>query len=95
MRYLPVAAPGFAAAHVTGPLAEALGDAPVIVFDRVDDFQVGVDRLELNTAYGYPVWAMEGGDGVGGHGTWVVYGWNQDAVFLSGVTGAGVDALLA
>ncbi|MFF4707048.1 LysR family transcriptional regulator ArgP [Streptomyces sp. NPDC001288] len=44
MRYLPVAAPRFAAAHVTGPLAGALGDAPVIVFDRVDDFQDGFVR---------------------------------------------------
>ncbi|MER6466480.1 LysR family transcriptional regulator ArgP [Streptomyces sp. NPDC001228] len=44
MRYLPVAAPRFAAAHATGPLAEALGDAPVIVFDRVDDFQDGFVR---------------------------------------------------
>ncbi|MBD0274856.1 MAG: calcium-binding protein, partial [Acetobacteraceae bacterium] len=64
-------------------------------YDRVDDFRVGVDRVELHTAYGYPVWAMEGGDGAGGYGTWLVYGWNQDAVFLNGVTGAGVDALLA
>ncbi|MFE3168591.1 LysR family transcriptional regulator ArgP [Streptomyces sp. NPDC059224] len=39
MRYLPVAAPAFAAAHLTGPLPDALAAAPVIVFDRVDDFQ--------------------------------------------------------
>ncbi|WP_189297108.1 LysR family transcriptional regulator ArgP [Streptomyces cinerochromogenes] len=40
MRYLPVAAPGFAAAHVDGrSLPEALSRAPVVVFDRKDDFQ--------------------------------------------------------
>ncbi|MEU9387651.1 LysR substrate-binding domain-containing protein, partial [Streptomyces sp. NPDC048279] len=32
-------APAFAAAHLTGPLPDALAAAPVIVFDRVDDFQ--------------------------------------------------------
>jgi Ca2+-binding RTX toxin-like protein len=64
-------------------------------YDRVDDFQVGVDRLEVHAASGYPVWAMEAGDGAGGYGTWVVYNWNNEAVFLAGVTGAGVDALLA
>ncbi|MGW1879447.1 LysR family transcriptional regulator ArgP [Streptomyces sp. NPDC001975] len=44
MRYLPVAAPEFAAAHLTGPLPEALAEAPVIVFDRRDDFQDGFVR---------------------------------------------------
>ncbi|MEU9156696.1 LysR family transcriptional regulator ArgP [Streptomyces sp. NPDC048417] len=44
MRYLPVAAPEFAAAHLTGPLPDALAEAPVIVFDRRDDFQDGFVR---------------------------------------------------
>ncbi|MGW7425235.1 LysR family transcriptional regulator ArgP [Streptomyces sp. NPDC054813] len=44
MRYLPVAAPEFAAAHLTGPLPDALAEAPVIVFDRRDDVQDGFVR---------------------------------------------------
>ncbi|MES4892126.1 LysR family transcriptional regulator ArgP [Streptomyces sp. NPDC096012] len=40
MRYLPVAEPGFARTHLHGqPLPEALPRAPVLVFDRKDDFQ--------------------------------------------------------
>ncbi|MER6529685.1 LysR family transcriptional regulator ArgP [Streptomyces sp. NPDC001508] len=39
MRYLPVASPEFAAEHLAGPPAEALAAAPVVVFDRRDDFQ--------------------------------------------------------
>ncbi|MER6566025.1 LysR family transcriptional regulator ArgP [Streptomyces sp. NPDC001093] len=40
MRYLPVAAPEFTANHLGGrPLPEALPEAPVVVFDRKDDFQ--------------------------------------------------------
>ncbi|WKX73812.1 LysR family transcriptional regulator ArgP [Streptomyces sp. XD-27] len=39
VRYLPVASPGFAARHLTGPLARDLRDAPAIVFDRRDDLQ--------------------------------------------------------
>ena len=31
----------------------------------------------------------------GKQGTWVRWGWDGDAVFLAGVTGAGIDALLA
>ncbi|MEU1011947.1 LysR family transcriptional regulator ArgP [Streptomyces sp. NPDC005890] len=52
MRYLPVAAPEFAAAHVAGrPLPEALSRAPVVVFDRKDDFQDGfARRLGLGSA---------------------------------------------
>ncbi|MER5796487.1 LysR family transcriptional regulator ArgP [Streptomyces sp. NPDC001980] len=45
MRYLPVAAPEFAAARLAGVLPDALAEAPVIVFDRVDDFQDGFVRL--------------------------------------------------
>ncbi|MEV7787576.1 LysR family transcriptional regulator ArgP [Streptomyces sp. NPDC088106] len=44
MRYLPVAHPEFAAAHLTEPLREALPEAPVVVFDRRDDFQDGFVR---------------------------------------------------
>lgn len=44
MRYLPVAAPDFAARHLTGPMAEALLRVPVVVFDRRDDFQDGFVR---------------------------------------------------
>ncbi|MGV9890515.1 LysR family transcriptional regulator ArgP [Streptomyces sp. NPDC003395] len=40
MRYLPVAAPEFATRYLTGaPLPDVLAEAPVIVFDRRDDFQ--------------------------------------------------------
>ncbi|MER6067013.1 LysR family transcriptional regulator ArgP [Streptomyces sp. NPDC001792] len=40
MRYLPVGTPEFTAAHLGGrPLPEALSEAPVVVFDRKDDFQ--------------------------------------------------------
>ncbi|MEU5540528.1 LysR family transcriptional regulator ArgP [Streptomyces sp. NPDC020362] len=44
MRYLPVAAPGFAHRQPAGPLAEVLAEAPVVVFDRKDDFQDGFVR---------------------------------------------------
>ncbi|POX46095.1 ArgP/LysG family DNA-binding transcriptional regulator [Streptomyces sp. Ru71] len=45
MRYLPVAAPDFVARHLSdAPLREALSEAPVIVFDRRDDFQDGFVR---------------------------------------------------
>lgn len=44
MRYLPVAHPEFAAAHLVGPLREVLPEAPVVVFDRRDDFQDGFVR---------------------------------------------------
>ncbi|MEV6959971.1 LysR family transcriptional regulator ArgP [Streptomyces sp. NPDC051207] len=45
MRYLPVANPEFAARRLRGaPLAEALPEAPVVVFDRRDDFQDGFVR---------------------------------------------------
>jgi LysR family transcriptional regulator, chromosome initiation inhibitor len=40
MRYFPIASPAFAAAHFGGKLcAEALGTAPLIVFNRKDDLQ--------------------------------------------------------
>ncbi|WP_411104543.1 LysR family transcriptional regulator ArgP [Streptomyces sp. cmx-4-9] len=38
-RYLPVAAPGFAARHLAGELERDLREAPTIVFDRKDDLQ--------------------------------------------------------
>ncbi len=44
MRYLPVARPEFAARHLDGPLRRALPEAPVVVFDRRDDFQDGFVR---------------------------------------------------
>ncbi|MCX3290704.1 LysR family transcriptional regulator ArgP [Streptomyces sp. NEAU-H22] len=44
MRYLPVAAPDFAAHHLGGPLAQVLAEVPVVVFDRRDDFQDGFVR---------------------------------------------------
>ncbi|MGP2436226.1 LysR family transcriptional regulator ArgP [Streptomyces sp. JW3] len=44
MRYLPVAAPEFAARYLGGPLREALGAAPVVTFDRRDDLQDGLVR---------------------------------------------------
>ncbi|GAA2979075.1 LysR family transcriptional regulator ArgP [Actinokineospora diospyrosa] len=39
MRYLPVAAPGFAARWLDGPLRQRIGAAPVVVFDRRDELQ--------------------------------------------------------
>ncbi|MYR47381.1 LysR family transcriptional regulator ArgP [Streptomyces sp. SID5910] len=44
MRYRPCAAPGFAARHLDGPLPGRLAEAPVVVFDRRDDFQDGFVR---------------------------------------------------
>ncbi|MFV0137705.1 LysR family transcriptional regulator ArgP [Streptomyces sp. HMX87] len=44
MRYLPVASPGSAARWPAGPLREVLAEAPVVVFDRRDDFQDGFVR---------------------------------------------------
>ncbi|MFH8976944.1 LysR family transcriptional regulator ArgP [Streptomyces sp. NPDC017890] len=44
MRYLPCADPEFAARHLDGPLREVLTEAPVVVFDRRDDFQDGFAR---------------------------------------------------
>jgi LysR family transcriptional regulator (chromosome initiation inhibitor) len=44
MRYLATANPDFAARHLSGPLAESLPGAPVVVFDRRDDFQDGFVR---------------------------------------------------
>ena len=63
--------------------------------DRVEDFQVGVDRIVVNPADGERPWAEDGGDGLGGYGTWLVYGRGDDAVFLPGVSRVAVDALLA
>ncbi|MFI8204005.1 LysR family transcriptional regulator ArgP [Streptomyces sp. NPDC085937] len=44
MHYLPVAHPEFAAELLTEPLAESVPAAPVVVFDRRDDFQDGFVR---------------------------------------------------
>ncbi|GLW90792.1 LysR family transcriptional regulator ArgP [Actinokineospora globicatena] len=38
-RYLPVAAPDFAARWLAGPLRQCVADAPVVVFDRRDELQ--------------------------------------------------------
>jgi Ca2+-binding RTX toxin-like protein len=62
--------------------------------DRIDDFQVGADRIQANTAYGYQPWMTEGSDGAGGYGTWLTWGWNEDAVFLTNVTGVSLETLL-
>ncbi|MBT2489522.1 LysR family transcriptional regulator ArgP [Streptomyces sp. ISL-96] len=51
-RYLPVASPGFAARHLTGPLERYLRDAPVIVFDRRDDLQDAFVRSLTNDGTG-------------------------------------------
>ncbi len=44
MRYLPCAEPDFAARHLDGPAREVIAGAPVVVFDRRDDFQDGFAR---------------------------------------------------
>ncbi|MFC8008097.1 LysR family transcriptional regulator ArgP [Streptomyces olivaceus] len=44
MRYLPCAAPEFAARHLDGPPRDVIAGAPVVVFDRRDDFQDGFAR---------------------------------------------------
>ena len=61
--------------------------------ERVDDFQVGVDRLEIHAAAGYQATATAGTDAGGRQGTWVTWGAN-DTAFLAGVSGVGLDALL-
>ena len=62
--------------------------------DRVEDFQVGLDRIEAHSPQGYAAWAAQGTDAAGKQGTWVHWGNGVDAVFLAGVTGAALDALL-
>ncbi|KUN89402.1 chromosome replication initiation inhibitor protein [Streptomyces bungoensis] len=52
MRYLPAAAPGFAERHLDGSLRALLPAAPVVVFDRKDDFQDGFVRHLGGTAAG-------------------------------------------
>ncbi|MGW2639951.1 LysR family transcriptional regulator ArgP [Streptomyces sp. NPDC001348] len=44
MRYLALAAPDFTERYLRGPLREVLPGAPVVVFDRRDDFQDGFVR---------------------------------------------------
>lgn len=44
MRYLAVAEPDFTERYLRGPLREVLAEAPVVVFDRRDDFQDGFVR---------------------------------------------------
>lgn len=44
MRYLPCAEPAFAARYLDGPLHPSIVAAPVVVFDRRDDFQDGFAR---------------------------------------------------
>ncbi|MFJ5970479.1 LysR family transcriptional regulator ArgP [Streptomyces sp. NPDC093060] len=39
MRYVAAAAPGFAERYLAGPLRDLLPEAPVVLFDRKDDFQ--------------------------------------------------------
>ncbi|MBK3562820.1 LysR family transcriptional regulator ArgP [Streptomyces sp. MBT62] len=51
MRYLPVASPEFREIWLAGPLRDALPEAPVVTFDRLDDFQ---DTF---------VWRLRGGQG--------------------------------
>ncbi|MER7762778.1 LysR family transcriptional regulator ArgP [Streptomyces sp. NPDC097619] len=52
VRYLPAAQPAFAARYCAGPLAEALREAPVIVFDRRDDLQDAYVRSLTGSGHG-------------------------------------------
>ncbi|MFD8147241.1 LysR family transcriptional regulator ArgP [Streptomyces sp. NPDC059708] len=52
VRYLPVAAPGFAARHLAGDPAADLRRAPTIVFDRRDDLQDSFVRTLTGDAAG-------------------------------------------
>ena len=88
-----------------GPGTDILrgGDgADVFVFNageggrgRIEDFQVGIDRIEAHPLNPNFVWAEETGDGAGGFGTLFVWGWDGDTVFLPGVTGVDAAALMA
>ena len=62
--------------------------------DRIEDFQLGVDHIEAHAASGYAPAATAGTDAAGRAGTWVSWGPDADTVFLAGVTGVSVDALL-
>lgn len=48
MRYLPVASPAFAERWLDRPLSHAVGEVPVVVFDRHDDLQDRFARLLTN-----------------------------------------------
>ncbi|MFE1884184.1 LysR family transcriptional regulator ArgP [Streptomyces diastatochromogenes] len=50
MRYLAAAAPEFAERYLDGPVRDLLPEAPVVVFDRKDDFQDGFVRRLGGTA---------------------------------------------
>ncbi|MBK3573386.1 LysR family transcriptional regulator ArgP [Streptomyces sp. MBT65] len=56
MRYLPVASPEFRKTCLAGPLRDALPEAPVVTFDRLDDFQDSfVRRLRRGQGGASPV----------------------------------------
>ena len=56
MRYLPCAAPGFAARWFPdGPDGAALNRAPVVIFDRLDDLQHAYLRRHLPTTAEVPI----------------------------------------
>ncbi|MFJ9245630.1 LysR family transcriptional regulator ArgP [Streptomyces sp. NPDC101776] len=56
MRYLPVASPEFRETCLAGPLRDALPEAPVVTFDRLDDFQDSfVRRLRRGQGGASPV----------------------------------------
>ncbi|MFJ9870491.1 LysR family transcriptional regulator ArgP [Streptomyces sp. NPDC101165] len=52
MRYVAAAAPGFAERYLDGPLRDLLPEAPVVVFDRKDEFQDAFVRRLGSTGAG-------------------------------------------
>lgn len=59
-------------------------------------FEVGQDRIETHTTLGYRPWIENARHQQDGEtGTLLTYGWNDDKIFLPGVTGVSVSDIIA
>ena len=60
--------------------------------ERIMDFQLGLDRVQITSADGYQPWVADAvQDGVAG--TMLTYGWNDDRMFIGNVSGATLEQL--
>jgi len=83
---------------ITGGTIRATAAAEIFTVEAWDgsatirNFDLGTDRIVATTAYGYQPWVHEATRG-GVAGTEFIYGWNDDVVFLPGVTGVTVEQI--